>query len=101
MKPYWFGPFSVRRLALVFPLVIFLVTIAPAATRKDRPATQTNGPVYRLNDPLTRSGFEHFYNLEYEKAVRNFERVAEEHPDDPFAVNHLLSAVLFRELYRI
>ncbi len=107
MKPYWSGPFSVRCAALVFLLVVLGVTVAAAASRKEKPPAgkdkppAQNGLTYRLNDPLTRAGFEHFYNLEYDKAVRNFERVVEGHPDDPFAVNHLLSAVLFRELYRI
>lgn len=45
--------------------------------------------------------FEHFYNLEYDHAIQGFEQVLERHPDDPFAVNHLLTAVLFKELYRI
>ena len=52
-------------------------------------------------DPLTRAGFEHFYNLEYDAAVADFEKVEKAHPDDPFAVNHMLNAVLFRELYRV
>lgn len=52
-------------------------------------------------DPHTRAGFERFYNLEYDAAVGEFEKVAKAHPDDPFAVNHLLNAVLFRELYRV
>ncbi len=99
MKPYRTGPSVPRLPAVVFLVVVVVVTVCPAAKPKDKPAAQ-NGPTYRLNDPLTRAGYEHFYNLEYDKAVRNFEQVAQEHPDDPFAVNHLLSAVLFRELYR-
>ena len=31
--------------------------------------------------------------------MREFDQVLARHPDDPFAVNHLLTAVLFRELY--
>jgi hypothetical protein len=33
--------------------------------------------------------------------VRDFDQVSRRHPDDPFAINHLLTAVLFRELYRM
>ena len=33
--------------------------------------------------------------------MKEFEQVLQKHPDDPFAVNHLLTAVLFRELYRM
>ncbi len=99
MKPYRSVPFVVRLCALVFLFVVMSVTSSPGAKRKEKPTIQ-NGPTFRLNDAATRAGFEHFYNLEYDKAVRNFEQVVQEYPDDPFAVNHLLSAVLFRELYR-
>jgi tetratricopeptide (TPR) repeat protein len=56
---------------------------------------------YRPNDPLSFTAFDHFYNLDYDRAVQEFEQILARHPDDPFAVNHLLTAVLFRELYRI
>ena len=51
-------------------------------------------------DPALKKAYEHFYNLDYDKAIADFEKIAGEHRDDPFAVNHLLTAVLFRELYR-
>ena len=53
------------------------------------------------NDANTRKGFDHFYNLEYDKAVHEFELAQQAHPEDPFAANHTLSGVIFRELYRI
>ena len=56
---------------------------------------------FRPNDASTRSGFEHFYSLEYDQAVHDFELAVKAHPDDLFAANHLLSGVLFHELYRI
>lgn len=52
------------------------------------------------NDPLTRSGWERYYSLDYDKAVQDFERVMQNHPGNPVAINHLISALLFRELYR-
>jgi tetratricopeptide (TPR) repeat protein len=55
----------------------------------------------RPNDPLNRVAFDHFYNLDYDRAVQEFDQVLQRHADDPFAVNHLLTAVLFRELYRM
>lgn len=58
-------------------------------------------PTRAGNDAVTRKGFDNFYNLEYDKAIREFETALQAHPDDPFAVNHLLSAVIFKELYRI
>ncbi|MGZ4732834.1 MAG: tetratricopeptide repeat protein [Terriglobales bacterium] len=56
---------------------------------------------YRPHDPLNLTAFNHFYNLDYDRAVQEFEQVLGRHPDDPFAVNHLLTATLFRELYRM
>lgn len=58
-------------------------------------------PVRPDNDANTRDGFNHFYNLEYDKAIQSFEAALQAHPDDPFAVNHVLAAVIFKELYRI
>ena len=59
----------------------------------------TTGPPPQ--DAVTRSGFEHYYDLDYDGAVSDFEKALKAHPDDPFAVNHLLSAVFYRELYRV
>lgn len=56
---------------------------------------------YRPHDPLNLTAFNHFYNLDYDRAVQEFEQVLARHPDDPFAVNHLLTSTLFRELYRM
>ncbi len=97
MKPYRCTCFTAWGHVLLVLLVAFPVTLA--AAKKQKPAP--NEPVYHLTDAATRTGFDHFYNLEYDKAVRSFELALEEHPEDPFAVNHLLSAVLFREFYRI
>jgi tetratricopeptide (TPR) repeat protein len=52
------------------------------------------------NDALTRSGFDHRYGLDYDSAIHDFELALQAHPDDPFAVNHLLATIFFRELYR-
>jgi len=39
--------------------------------------------------------------MDYDRSIQDFEKVLERHPNDPFAVNHLLSATLIRELYRM
>jgi tetratricopeptide (TPR) repeat protein len=56
---------------------------------------------YHLDEPHTKAGFEDFYNAEYDPAIREFEAALAAHPDDPFAVNHLLTGVMFKEMYRI
>jgi TolA-binding protein len=52
-------------------------------------------------DALLSSGFDHFFNMDYDHALPEFERALQRRPDDPAMVNHLLSAVLMRELYRM
>jgi hypothetical protein len=55
----------------------------------------------RPTDALNQAAFEHYYNLDYDAAVQDFERIAARHPNDPLALNHLLSAIQVRELYRM
>ena len=50
-------------------------------------------------DPLVESAYYYFYNMEYDRAQPEFERNLEKHPNDPFAVNHMLTAILMRNLY--
>ncbi len=56
---------------------------------------------FRPHDPQNLTAFNHFYNLDYDRAVQEFEQVLARHPEDSFAVNHVLTAILFRELYRM
>ena len=55
----------------------------------------------RPADPLNQAAFEHYYNLDHDAAIQDFERILARHPNDPFAVNHLISAIQMRELYRM
>jgi len=65
-------------------------------------ATDTVTPTsFRPADPLIQTAFDHLYNLDYDAAVQEFEKILARHPADPFAVNHLLSAIQVRELYRM
>jgi TolA-binding protein len=52
-------------------------------------------------DPLVDAAFDHFYNLEYDRSIQEFERLLDRGPNDPAAVNHLLTTILMRELYRM
>ena len=63
-------------------------------------AAQNPSPNHSVEEEATRSGLERYYMLDYDGAIRDLERASAAAPDDPFAVNHLLAAVLFRELYR-
>lgn len=50
-------------------------------------------------DLLNAAAVDHFYNLDHDTAIEDFENIAARHTGDPFAINHLLSATLIRELY--
>jgi tetratricopeptide (TPR) repeat protein len=93
MKPYRI---------LVCGLVLGCLASLPVSLCETAKATvATNVPTRADNDAATRKGFDEFYNLEYGKSVHEFEIALQNHPDDPFAVNHLLAGVVFNELYRI
>jgi tetratricopeptide (TPR) repeat protein len=83
-------------------LVVLLVGLLLAAQAMAVPPdSNPESLAFRPHDPLNLTAFNHFYNLDYDRAVQEFEQVLARHPDDPFAVNHLLTATLFRELYRM
>ena len=58
-------------------------------------------PVFRPNDAVTRSGLDRFYNMDYERAIADLEKVAAQHPQDPYSVNNLANSYLIRELFRM
>jgi tetratricopeptide (TPR) repeat protein len=73
-------------------------SVTPVSAAASRPTDRMS---YRPTDPLNPTAFDHFYNQDYDRAIQDFDQVLRRHPDDPFAVNHLLTAILFRELYRM
>jgi tetratricopeptide (TPR) repeat protein len=78
-------------LLLVFPAFVRAAVTTPSGV-------DTNP----LNlDPLVRQAFERFYILDYDGALARFEKVQEKNPDNPLAVDYVLDAVIFRELYRL
>lgn len=88
LSRFWYRP------ALV---AIVLLVVTPLCLAADMgPPTP-----FRPADPLNQAAFEHYYNLDYDAAIQDFERILTRHPNDPFAVNHLLSAIQVRELYRM
>ena len=54
-----------------------------------------------VEDPLAAKGFQHFYNLEYDQAIREFEQIIEKDPAAPGPHNHLAQSIQFRELFRV
>jgi tetratricopeptide (TPR) repeat protein len=97
-----FRPITVRRcLAVAVVLCLWGLTLAgqqPSAKPVVRP---TEKPWFRPADPLNAAAFDHFYDMDYDSSIQEFTQIQKRHPDDPDAVNHLLTVVLFHELYRI
>jgi len=49
---------------------------------------------------LVDAGFDHFYNLEYDQALANFDQAIAKDPNDPDLHNHAAETVVFSEMYR-
>src|ERR1039457_5173491 len=92
-------PFTFAARSSVARIAILLALVLPGAFSSAEESAWV--PTRTNNDINTRKGFDNFYNLDYDKSIREFEAALQAHPDDPFAVNHLLSAVVFKELLRI
>ncbi len=87
-------PFFRYRPALT---AVVLLLLAQVCLAENPPASTPLRPA----DPLNQAAFEHYYDFEQDAAIQDFEKILARHPNDPFAVNHLLSAVQMRELYRM
>jgi tetratricopeptide (TPR) repeat protein len=51
-------------------------------------------------DAPVEQGFDHFYNLDYDQAIAEFQRAIALNPNVPDLHNHLAEALVFREMYR-
>jgi tetratricopeptide (TPR) repeat protein len=96
-----------RRLTRSAVLALVLLSVVmqpqqPSQSPKSRPVqAESDKYLFRPADPLNAQAFEHFYNMDYERSIQEFNQILQRHPDNPDAINHLLNAVLFHELYRI
>jgi hypothetical protein len=87
----------------LFSLVV-LCLWPPQATAQTGPLAGGSNPRAvgsAEHDLQVDAAFDHFYDLDYDRAIQEFEKVVDRRPTDPTAVNHLLSTVLMRELYRM
>jgi hypothetical protein len=80
-----------------FCVLLCLVAFGASACAQSESASKARHGAPR--DAFSDVAFEHFYNMEYDRATQEFEKLVEKHPDDPFAVNHLLTVVLMHDLY--
>ena len=84
-------------------LGVLVVTslVSAASTLVPGVSSLPAGPYHADQDPQVKVALDDFYNLDYDKAIAQFERIRKAHSDDPFAIVHVLQAVVFRELYRL
>src|SRR5580704_1872722 len=87
-----------RSEAVLFWMVCFAIASAVVVLGQS-PEASDKAHHGEPHDPQISSAYDHFYNMEYDRAIPEFEKVVEKRPNDPFAINHLLSAVLMRNLY--
>ncbi len=86
---------------LTILFVFYLLCLQAVAQAAGGGALLSTAATSAQHDPLVETASDHFYNLEYDRAIQEFEKVLDRHPGDPSAVNHVLTAVLMRELYRM
>jgi len=77
-------------------LSLLVVSRIPAMSQSSLAADPRRGAP---RDPQTEAAFDRFYNMDYDRATQEFEKIVERRPNDPFAVNHLLTVVLMHDLY--
>ncbi len=65
-----------------------------------RAGAQVSAHTDPLNlDPLVKQGLDRFYDLDYDGALKLFNQVAAQHPQEPIAWGYVLLGTIFRELY--
>jgi tetratricopeptide (TPR) repeat protein len=101
-RPYSRSSYIVKLCVLAVAWTAVLAAATPTATAQTSPKPDNTAAEFSTaHDPLADAAFTHFYNMEYDRSVAEFEKFLDRHPNDPAAVNHLLSVVLMRELYRM
>jgi tetratricopeptide (TPR) repeat protein len=83
--------------------LVFFFLLLPQVIAQTRVAVASVVPAASpsSSDPLVAAASDHFYNMEFDRAIQDFQKVLDRTPNDPAAVNHLLSTVLMRELDRM
>ena len=81
------------------PITFVVVLIMNGALYGAQTDTDSQPAHGAPHDPEAQVAFDHFFNMEYERAAQEFEKILEKRPNDPFAVNHLLTVILMRDLY--
>lgn len=89
--------FKPTYLAILSSFALVLTLVLPAAAQPYNPADHTD-PINLT--PMVREGRIDFYNLNYDGALARFETVLKQNPQNPMAVDYVLTTIIFRELYQ-
>jgi tetratricopeptide (TPR) repeat protein len=91
---------SKPKLSVAIGLSLFIALLT--ASGRGAVTTPAGVDTNPLNlDPLVRQAFQRFYILDYDGALSRFEKVQEQNPTSPLAVDYVLDATIFRELYSL
>jgi tetratricopeptide (TPR) repeat protein len=94
-----FGALKPKLSSAMSLAVLFALLSAPGRGSVTTPSGVDTNP---LNlDPMVRQAFQRFYILDYDGALSRFEKIQAQNPTNPLAVDFVLDAVIFRELYRL
>jgi len=85
---------------LLLALVAYLCVSAELQARTHSPASNPASPDSVKHDPAIDAAFDHFYNMDYDRATQDFRKILEKRPDDPGAINHVITSLLMHELYK-
>ncbi len=86
---------------------LLLLLAVPLARSGAQVSAAAQGPPSSVHtaalnrDPEVVRAYQRFYNLEYDDALAAFQKIAAEHPQDPVAVDYVLNATVFRNLYAL
>lgn len=88
--------FKPRNTATLFLFVLMFALPFSGGAQTYNPADHTD-PINLT--PLVRQARIDFYNLNYDSALARFEAVMKANPQNPMAVDYVLTTIIFRELY--
>jgi tetratricopeptide (TPR) repeat protein len=83
----------------LFAFALLLLPVVWSILSTGQAQTGVQKPHGAPHDPITDEAFDHFFNMEYDRAIQLLEKNLDRRPNDPFAVNHLLTVTLMRDLY--
>src|SRR5258707_10550684 len=68
---------KLKRVEVLLVLMCLLLACIPSLSQSISAVGGTHGAPH---DPQTDAAFEHFYNMDYDRATQEFERILEKHP---------------------